>query len=85
MGRSVFGAFIKNANIVNKVNNLGVHIDNKTVKRKGTSIFTYVPLPERIYNPITAMGFLAMFTFQLDNAVMGVVDTFRHVHKDILI
>ena len=22
---------------------------------------------ERIYNPITAMGFLAMFTFQLDN------------------
>ena len=27
------------------------------------------------------MGFSAMFTFQLDNiAVMGVVDTFRHVH-----
>ena len=24
-------------------------------------------LPERIYNPITAMGFSAMFTFQLDN------------------
>ena len=23
--------------------------------------------PERIYNPIRAMGFLAMFTFQLDN------------------
>ena len=23
--------------------------------------------PERIYNPITAMVFLAMFTFQLDN------------------
>ena len=23
--------------------------------------------PERIYNPITAMGFSAMFTFQLDN------------------
>jgi hypothetical protein len=22
---------------------------------------------ERIYNPITAMGFSAMFTFQLDN------------------
>ena len=22
--------------------------------------------PERIYNPITAMGFSAMFTFQLD-------------------
>ena len=34
-------------------------------------------LPERIYNPITAMGFSAMFTFQLYNiAVMGVVDTF---------
>ena len=25
-------------------------------------------LPERIYNPIMAMGFLTMFTFQLDNA-----------------
>ena len=24
-------------------------------------------LPERIYNPIMAMGFSAMFTFQLDN------------------
>ena len=24
-------------------------------------------LPELIYNPITAMGFSAMFTFQLDN------------------
>ena len=24
-------------------------------------------MPERIYNPITAMGFLTMFTFQLDN------------------
>ena len=24
-------------------------------------------VPERIYNPITAMGFSAMFTFQLDN------------------
>ena len=38
-------------------------------------------MPERIYNPITVMGFSAMFTFQLDNtrhpiAVMEVVDTF---------
>ena len=24
-------------------------------------------MPERIYNPITAMGFSAMFTFQVDN------------------
>ena len=24
-------------------------------------------LPERIYNPIMAMGFSAMFAFQLDN------------------
>ena len=24
-------------------------------------------LPERIYNPITAMGFWVLFTFQLDN------------------
>ena len=28
---------------------------------------TCVVVPERIYNPITAMGFSAMFTFQLDN------------------
>jgi hypothetical protein len=28
-------------------------------------------LPERIYNPITAMGFSAMFTFQLDNRITG--------------
>ena len=43
--------------------------------------------PERIYDPITVMGFLAMLIFQLDNtnsstlpapiAVMGVIDTFR--------
>ena len=26
--------------------------------------------PERIYNPIMAMGFSAMFTFQLDNTKM---------------
>ena len=26
-----------------------------------------VSVPERIYNPITAMGSSAMFTFQLDN------------------
>ena len=26
-----------------------------------------ISMPERIYNPITAMGFSAMFTFQLDN------------------
>ena len=42
-------------------------------------------MPERIYNPITAMGFSAIFTFQLGTlrgkycrhpiAVMGVVDT----------
>ena len=29
--------------------------------------------PERIYNPITEMGFSAMFTFQLD---LNIVDTF---------
>ena len=27
----------------------------------------YRTMPEHIYNPITAMGFSAMFTFQLDN------------------
>ena len=44
------------------------------------------PLPERIYNPITAMGFSAMFTFQLRGcrhpiAVLGVVDTFGQCHS----
>ena len=37
-------------------------------------------MPECIYNPITAIGVLAMFTFQLDNTniagtPLGVVDT----------
>ena len=30
----------------------------------------YTALPERNYNPITAMGFSAMFAFQLDNNKM---------------
>ena len=30
-------------------------------------LFNQDTLLERIYNPITAMGFSAMFTFQLDN------------------
>jgi hypothetical protein len=30
-------------------------------------IDTFVSMPECIYNPIMAMGFLAMFTFQLNN------------------
>ena len=30
-------------------------------------LFQCDPWLERIYNPITAMGFSAMFTFQLDN------------------
>ena len=29
--------------------------------------WTFAILPERIYNPIKAMGFSAMFNFQLDN------------------
>ena len=33
-------------------------------KHDNSSVAT---MPEHIYNPITAMGFLAMFTFQLDN------------------
>jgi hypothetical protein len=37
-------------------------------------------LPECIYSPIMAMGFLAILNFQLEVkiAVMGIVDTFRH-------
>ena len=31
------------------------------------NIKSQTTMPERIHNPITAMGFLAMFTFQLDN------------------
>ena len=34
---------------------------------KNKESHTILILPERIYNPITAMGFSAMFTFQLDN------------------
>ena len=30
-------------------------------------ILCKVPEPKHIYNPITAVGFLAMFPFQLDN------------------
>ena len=33
----------------------------------GLLLIILSPQPERIYNPITAMGFFAMFTFQLDN------------------
>ena len=33
-------------------------------------------LPEHIYNPITAMGFSAMFIFQLDNTLRGFICTF---------
>jgi hypothetical protein len=32
-------------------------------------------LLERIYNPITAMGFSAMFTFQLDNTKVNIART----------
>ena len=38
---------------------------NVDVNKKGYEGRT--TLLERIYNPITAMGFSAMFTFQLDN------------------
>ena len=52
------------------------------------SSFWYHCMAEHIYNFITAMGALAMFTFQLDNslrskhflhpvAIMGVVDSFE--------
>ena len=33
-------------------------------------------MPKHIYNPIMAMGFSAMSTFQVNIAVMEVVDTF---------
>jgi hypothetical protein len=32
-------------------------------------------VPERIYNPITAMGFSAMFTFQLDYTKVNIAGT----------
>ena len=34
---------------------------------KSIQILRYYIVPECIYNPITAIGFSAMFTFQLDN------------------
>ena len=38
------------------------------VEKLGAEFVSWVKAePERIYNPITAMGFSAMFTFQLDN------------------
>ena len=50
-------------------------------------------LPKRIYNTITAMGFSAMLTIQLDTprgkhcrhpiSVVGVVDTFRHCGLEV--
>ena len=36
-------------------------------KTKLFSSYSYTVEPERIYNPIMAMGFSAMFTFQQDN------------------
>ena len=33
------------------------------------------PMPEHIYNPITTMGFLAMFTFQLDIVCIKYIKT----------
>ena len=33
----------------------------------GDCITSVKTMPERIYNPITEMGFSAMFTFQLDS------------------
>ena len=58
------------------------------ILKKTGKLSHILSVPEHIYNPITAMGFSAMFTFQLNNtrgkhcrhpiATMGVVDTFRH-------
>ena len=39
----------------------------KAHRKKITTHVRFVIEPERIYNPIMAMGFSAMFTFQLDN------------------
>ena len=39
----------------------------RAYKKFGTAYLCMLVVPEGIYNPITAMGFLAMFTFQLDN------------------
>ena len=68
-----------------------VYADNINVE----NISTYNTMPERIYNPITAMGFSAMFTFQLDKlrgkhcrhpiAIMGVVDTFGQCRLTLIV
>ena len=51
------------ANLTKKVHKLrlGVNVIKFELNEFNAS------MPERIYNPITAMGFSAMFTFQLDN------------------
>ena len=48
--------------------------NSKPMKRiAGEEIFVFVP--KRIYNPVTAMGFSAMFTFQLDNTKVNIAGT----------
>ena len=44
-----------------------IEFQNTHVWKKYLDQLQSPPMPERIYNPITAMGFSAMFTFQLDN------------------
>jgi hypothetical protein len=52
-----------------------IYVDGGKLARNGSTMAIFVSrklwlsvtMPERIYNPITAMGFSAMFTFQLDN------------------
>ena len=39
-----------------------IYLPQNTLSKKASKA-----KPERIYNPITAMGFSAMFNFQLDN------------------
>ncbi len=41
-------------------------VESRDLSQADKSIIS-VSSPERIYNPITAMGFSAMFTFQLNN------------------
>ena len=41
--------------------------DENSTPFQGFQAFVDQVMPERTYNPITAMGFSALFTFQLDN------------------
>ena len=67
-GNTYYICFLKSFNPLILFENIS--ITNKRVRSiqyRKIYFWHQITKPERIYNPITAMGFSAMFTFQLDN------------------